>query len=149
MTYPLKTNMHELQSLLLQKLPRLSELKPWCKIEYEWEIWDFCCKFKTTFAISIGEKGGIIDYTADYKIIWNDFNHVDLLEALWDYWAMNSEFQLMKFVDCEIPWYHEYKVWLIWDAENDKRIKLPQNLADLSLPEYEETRKQLIQLLMK
>lgn len=136
--------MHELQSLLLKKLPRLGELKPWCKIEYEWEVWDFNCKFKTTFAISIGKKGGIIGYTADYKIIWNDFNHVDLLEALGEDWAMTSYWQLLKqtWVDTEQLWLDAEIPWSVMTYP-----RLPQNLSDLSLPEYEETREKLISLL--
>lgn len=140
----ISNNMHELQQILLQKLPRLSELKPWCKIEYNWEVWYFVCKYKTTFAMSLGNKTGIIDYTDDYKIIWSDFNHLDLLEALGKDFAMTGDYQLLFFP----RWHTSMVFWMdMWPQWIEKGITLPSNISDLSLPEYEETRKQLISLL--
>ena len=98
--------MHELQSLLLQKLP-----------PQKWYI-------------------DVTGMAREFPI-----THAQILEALGEDWAMTGDYKLWK-VD----------MWYRWMAETrfyNLTCELPSNISDLSLPEYEETRKQLIQLLTK
>lgn len=99
--------MHELQSLLLQKLPRLSKLI----------------------------FGGRIRLVMEEPL-----SHNHILEALGEDWAMDWEYYLL---------FYDKHAWFTSVFNWQELPKLPQNLSDLSLPEYEETRKQLIQLLTK
>lgn len=159
--------MHELQSLLLQKLPRLGELTFWCLVkhpEFEikriLEVWKNYWRDKfeweksvllqdTKFANHCSSKYGDTPEKALkwYEILGHPFTHADILEALGEDWAMTGGYQLLRkeawvFIDSTY----------IFEADNqwfEKLPKLPSNISDLSLPEYEETRKQLIQLLTK
>jgi len=74
---------------------------------------------------------------------WHPFTHADILEALGEDWAMTWDGRLLHYENEVTPF------WTCFDEEWKLYAKLPQNLSDLSLPEYEETRKQLIQLLTK
>lgn len=103
--------MHELQSLLLQKLPRLSKLI----------------------------FGGRIRLVMEEPL-----GHNHILEALGKDFAMTGDYQLLFFP----RWHTSMVFWMdMWPQWIEKGITLPSNISDLSLPEYEETRKQLISLL--
>lgn len=151
----ISNNMHELQSLLLKKLPRLGELTFWCEVntkngirivnyiipkDKRWDEMVVYCPFKWGVAES--------DYTSSIKnkIIGHPFTHADILEALGEDWAMTGDYQLLFFP----RWHTSMVFWMdMWPQWIEKGITLPHDLSDLSLPEYEETRKQLIQLLTK
>lgn len=79
-----------------------------------------------------------------FEILGHPFSHSDILEALGEDWGMLSNWQLVMVDD------NDYFVPCYFNGMQDVFYpKLPSNLSDLSLPEYEETRKQLIQLLTK
>lgn len=139
--------MHELQQILLQKLPRLGELKPWCKVIHE--DWRECTLSSELIIFEADEHWPAYKFYDCYPIwvIYDDqietiighpFTHADILEALGEDWAMTGGYELLQLNDEKLYEWHAYPP-----------IKLPKNLHDLSLPEYEETRKQLIQLLTK
>ena len=138
--------MHELQQILLQKLPRLGKLTFWCEVKYRdynnrlqvIENTRDCVWIREADKDNCFEK---IEKITDYEIIGHKPSHADILEALGEDWAMTGDYKLWK-VD----------MWYKWMAETrfyNLTCELPKNLSDLSLPEYEETRKQLIQLLTK
>lgn len=160
--------MHELQSLLLQKLPRLGELTFWCMIEKSIFMPNpDVPAHKDPFRVVLWEAKWDMFLVADRywkieeiprrkikAIIWHDISHSDILEALGeDYWlciwgtaddCWKVIYMLTKRDKNDI--FHKY-----WHGDDDtgRYILLPRDLSDLSLPEYEETRKQLIQLLTK
>lgn len=139
--------MHELQQILLQKLPRLGELTFWCEVQYWDEKMVYSHKNNDFFVFVRWDKTVWIDrYCAPHRIsiIGHPFTHADILEALGEDWAMTGGYQLL----------HMHQEWMEFDITEtyDDFVKLPtlpSNISDLSLPEYEETRKQLIQLLTK
>lgn len=134
--------MHELQQILLKKLPRLCELTFWCEVKYRdynnrlqvientWDgVW-----IREADKDNCFEK---IEKITDYEIIGHKPSHADILDALWNGWWMDSDFVLLRWTPTGFTYYQH----------NGKSIELPSNISDLSLPEYEETRKQLISLL--
>ena len=139
--------MHELQQILLQKLPRLGELTFWCEIQYWDETMVYSHKNNDFFVFVRWNKTAWVDrnYEHAIKILGHPFSHSDLLEALGEDWAMTGDYQIMKKWVWD-EWVH-YDTSLSGDWKNFP--KLPSNISDLSLPEYDETRKQLIQLLTK
>jgi len=147
--------MHELQSLLLKKLPRLGELTFWCEVIVEWEKW--IVTNSDSYWADILFPSHINQWWFAYwrrtinriEILWHPFTHADILEALGEDWAMTGDYQIMRkqwLWGQEFEWLY-YKVDAVWELENYP--KLPSNISDLSLPEYEETRDRLIQLLTK
>jgi len=151
--------MHELQSLLLQKLPRLGEPTFWCLLFDNEEdpelakpseviVWYnddsgyyYVAPLNITHNV-ISERWVI--YEED--VYGHPFTHADILEALGEDWAMTGDYKLLYFP----RWHTSMVFWMdMWPQWIEKGITLPSNISDLSLPEYEETRKQLIQLLTK
>ena len=148
--------MHELQSLLLKKIPRLWELTFWCevKIDISWEEWNYILWEKywlswdninsyemvwdnyITFNVQSWYENCWCETYKILEIIGHPFTHADILEALGEDWAMDWAYYLFNHV-------------LKWRPDFPEPILLPSNISDLYLPEYEETRKQLIQLLTK
>lgn len=145
--------MHELQQILLQKLPRLGELKPWCKVIHE--DWRECTLSSELIIFEADEHWPAYKFYDCYPIwvIYDDqietiighpFTHADILEALGEDWAMDWAYYLLQN-----DWAGSFEAVVLETEEWERNIILPKNLSDLSLPEYEETRKQLIQLLTK
>lgn len=142
--------MHELQQILLQKLPRLGKLTFWCEVKYR--------DYNNRLQVIENTRDGVwireadkdncfekIEKITDYEIIGHKPSHADILEALGEDWAMHWNWRLIRANE---DW--EHYDWAYWDW--DKRInypKLPLNISDLSLPEYEETCERLISLLTK
>ena len=135
--------MHELQKILLKKLPRLGELTFWCWIEFEWKkeriISEYDWYFTTPTIFWNNTKEQIEKYC---KILGHPFTHADILEALGEDWAMDWAYYLLQN-----DWAGSFEAVVLETEEWERNIKLPSNISDLSLPEYEETRKQLISLL--
>jgi len=155
--------MHELQSLLLKKIPRLGELTFWCEFikflhtpsphtvkwvivsqsnRFPWTDGVYECYYENAlvFGSVCPKKDG------DMKIIGHPFTHADILEALGEDWAITGSWELLFYP----RWHTSIVFWMdMWPQWIEKGITLPSNISDLSLPEYEETRKQLIQLLTK
>lgn len=124
--------MHELQQILLQKLPRLGELTFWCEVMTpDGRIVQVLCT-DPEVKVLYNKNTEYLDY--QYEILGHPFSHSDLLEALGEDWAMDWAYYLFNHV-------------LKWRPDFPEPILLPRVLSDLSLPEYEETRKQLISLL--
>jgi len=105
------TPSERLRKILNERLPELLELLPWCKIEYKWELWNFSGKFKTTFSIYLWDKWGIIPYTAEYKVIWNEPQFIHLLRSLGEDYAIDGKGNIWKYVK-------EYKAWLSHSFED-------------------------------
>lgn len=145
--------MHELQQILLKKIPRLGEITFWCEVivtRWRWKpiakvCWDR--DDENVYLCWTPDKNAFSYLKApieELEILWHPFTHADILEALGEDWAMLSNWQLVMVDD------NDYFVPCYFDGMRDVFYpKLPSNLSDLSLPEYEETRKQLIQLLTK
>lgn len=149
--------MHELQQILLQKLPRLGELTFWCLLFDNEEdpelakpseviVWYnddsgyyYVAPLNITHNV-ISERWVI--YEED--VYGHPFTHADILEALGEDWAMDWAYYLLQN-----DWAGSFEAVVLETEEWERNIILPQNLSDLSLPEYEETRKQLISLLTK
>ena len=128
--------MHELQQILLQKLPRLGEITFWCEVMTpDGRVVQVLCT-DPEVKVLYNKNTEYLDY--QYEILGHPFTHADILEALGEDWAMTGGYELLQLNDEKLYEWHAYPP-----------IKLPKNLSDLSLPEYEETRKQLIQLLTK
>lgn len=157
--------MHELQQILLTKLPRLWQLTFWCEVIEKYPRhrthftkilchcgwWNY--RVQQRIDTSENEEQHQQNYWYEitteihersFDIIGHKPSHADILEALGEDWAMTSYWQLLRQT-----WVNTEQLWL--DADIPWSImtypRLPQNLSDLSLPEYEETRKQLISLL--
>lgn len=160
-------NMHELQSLLLQKLPRLGELTFWCEFikflhtpsphtvkwvivsqsnRFPWTDGVYECYYENAlvFGSVCPQKDG------DMKILGHPFTHADILEALpgeWWLWIYRrKDNTTVMFLTKMATNWSFYKYWH-GDDNAWGYVLLPPNISDLSLPEYEETRKQLISLL--
>lgn len=133
--------MHELQSLLLQKLPRLGELTFWCEVFLRAK--DTAFAFKARF---IDEWRYLVLWSDKYlnvpknkytkEILGHPFTHADILEVLGDDWAMTGDYELLKRNEENL---YEWNIF--------PPIKLPQNLKDLNKPEYKETCERLISLI--
>ena len=145
----ISNNMHELQQILLKKLPRLGELTFWCEVFLRAK--DTAFAFKARF---IDEWRYLVLWSDKYlnvpknkytkEILGHPFTHADLLEALGEDWAIQSGWQLWKYEKTDTGWW-----WTFVSPTWEEYPCLPDDISDLSLPEYEETRKQLIQLLTK
>lgn len=143
--------MHELQQILLQKLPRLGELTFWCEMLFAhpkhiemiyWKVLQaYSGELFVYYEYPTGEDVVRIDTDTNFEILGHPFTHADILEALGEDWAMTSQYWFFRKRDCSITCNED----VIFNID----FFLPSNISDLSLPEYEETRKQLIQLLTK
>lgn len=155
-----------IQEILVSKLPRLGKLTFWCevKIDISWEEWNY---------ILWGKDWRSWDNINSYEMVWNNyitfnvqswyencwcetykileiighpFTHADILEVLGEDWAITGSWELLFYP----RWHTSMVFWMdMWPQWIEKGITLPRVLSDLSLPEYEETTKQLIQLLTK
>lgn len=76
------------------------------------------------------------------EILWHDFTHYDILEALGEDWAITGDGKLCKPFKDEPFLYFDEK-----DQHFHTYPKLPSNLRDLDNPEYKETAKRLLELL--
>lgn len=145
--------MHELQQILLQKLPRLGELTFWCIVRTYLFNWNQETHFRfvyKTYKSNIivcenNDSDQVLLWEGDYEIIGHKPSHADILEALGEDWAMTGDYQLLSYR----KWTNSWNTFTIQNHVVIPYPKLPQNLSDLSLSKYEETRKQLIQLLTK
>lgn len=139
--------MHELQQILLKKLPRLGGLTFWCMIEKSIFMPNpDVPAHKDPFRVVLWEAKWDMFLVADRywkieeiprrkikAIIWHDISHSDILEALGKWHFLSWDYKI---------------VFMQQDWEMiETGIILPPNISDLSLPEYEKTRKQLISLL--
>lgn len=134
--------MHELQSLLLKKIPRLGELTFWCEVMTpDRRIVQVLCT-DPEVKVLYNKNTEYLDY--QYEILWHPFTHADILEALGEDWAITGSWELLFYP----RWHTSIVFWMdMWPQWIEKGITLPSNISDLSLPEYEETRARLISLL--
>jgi len=154
----------QIQSLLLKKLPRLGELKPWLKFRWKARLKEYsgiytivdiekysvrsfiaiCTKEKRAESRSIEDVGKFDDRILTekcFKILWHDFVHTDIIECLWHEYSIDWVYRIWKYNKNlnrtnTVSWPNKLGILI-----------LPRDLHDLDKPEYQETAKHLISLL--
>lgn len=130
-----------IQKLLVERLPKLSELSFGCLVKYyystetEWgaRVWIYIWLFDDWIKTIYNWNS---EYVRQFEILWHPFTHADILEVLGEDWAMDWAYYLFNHV-------------LKWRPDFPEPILLPRDLHDLSLPEYKDTAERLISLITK